>query len=74
MFTNRVREYWLPASNKHYTESTPLRFETVKEANNECLIHSANTKVNYQIINDESLEFGIAGFKKKKSLCMSQNH
>ena len=37
------------------------------EPDNECPIHSANTKVNYQIINAESLEFGRASLKKKRS-------
>jgi hypothetical protein len=41
---------------------------TVKEPPNECAIHSANTKVNYLIVNAESLELGIASIMKKKSL------
>lgn len=40
--------------------------ETIKEAGNDCPIDSANTKVNYRIINAESLEFGVASLKEKK--------
>lgn len=74
MFTAGIRECWLPAPSK-YTESTPYTSETVKEPENECPIHSENTKVNYRIINAESLEFGRASLKKKKGLVHeSQNH
>lgn len=46
-----------------------------KEADNECAIQSTSTEVNYQIVNAESLEFGIAGLRKKKKnlVCESES-
>lgn len=82
-FTPRVRKdgYLLPI-NTTPTQHPRSWNQSRRLIMNECPIHGVNTKVNYQIINAESLEFGIASFKKiiiiiikkEKALCVSRNH